>query len=413
MSGTITTGKGSPLGYEDSFGKLIADGTVSKLDIASHYPYNPERWKIFVDGTRVFPEYGSVSQYNHTGSVHELIPAAGETVVLETAERPSYVVHYDQSASFAAGINQDIQSGDIIQFGPFDDDDGWFLEVNDTHGVDECDMVIRSGGTDQRTKKGKLSKAITDFTRFAVNYGWYRVSPSHWTQYYVESDMTRLNDVGRIGMDDARSNPEVGNLPLRYSVTAGPSTSGLKLEAGSVSVLTLGGDRGLNRVKGADFTDDIDSIDTWVPIRAFRLAPDKDIVNVQLLDLSALSYSQDVTVRIQAQVFEEENVSFADTDSWGVPGEWLAQNNAIQTRDDVSAIPDNDGTTAATKTNPGGFQIGRSILLPSADDFKKGSTEGGDVQQKRDVPQGIFLVVLGKASSVGDVTYEISFEQDW
>jgi hypothetical protein len=56
-------------GYEDSFGKLIADNTRDVIDIGSHYPYSPERWRLLVDGTRQFPEYGSVAESGSTGDI--------------------------------------------------------------------------------------------------------------------------------------------------------------------------------------------------------------------------------------------------------------------------------------------------------------------------------------------------------
>jgi len=50
----------------DAFGNDISNRT-NVLDLAAHYPYSPERWRLFVGGTRQFPEYGSVTQYNHAG----------------------------------------------------------------------------------------------------------------------------------------------------------------------------------------------------------------------------------------------------------------------------------------------------------------------------------------------------------
>ena len=46
----------------DAFGNEVNSRT-NVLDLAAHYPYSPERWRVFVDGDRVFPEYGTVPQY--------------------------------------------------------------------------------------------------------------------------------------------------------------------------------------------------------------------------------------------------------------------------------------------------------------------------------------------------------------
>jgi len=55
----------------DAFNKLIVDTTTNDADIAGHYEYNPQRWRLYKgssdDSDRLFPEYGTVPEYNHTG----------------------------------------------------------------------------------------------------------------------------------------------------------------------------------------------------------------------------------------------------------------------------------------------------------------------------------------------------------
>ena len=119
----------------DLFGKGISDITTSRLNIPSAYEYNPERLRLEVDGQVVQPEYDSVPQYNHTGKVHELIPqSAGETVALQSAERPSYVVQYESAASFAFAASKkagDLVGDDRIRVGRHDGGEGW--EIGRAH----------------------------------------------------------------------------------------------------------------------------------------------------------------------------------------------------------------------------------------------------------------------------------------
>jgi len=42
----------------DAFGNEISNRT-NVLDLAAHYPYSPERWRLFSNGSRIFPEYQS------------------------------------------------------------------------------------------------------------------------------------------------------------------------------------------------------------------------------------------------------------------------------------------------------------------------------------------------------------------
>jgi hypothetical protein len=401
------------LGYEDSFGKLIADTTRDVIDIGSHYPYSPERWRLLVDGTRQFPEYGSVAEYQHLGDVHELSPSSGSTVIFETNELLTYVVQYELLASAAWSLSQALQSGDRFRWGVFNDNDGWFLEQNSGHGPLEADLVIRRDGSDVRRTTKSLDKPLTTFARYSTRYSWYNVGPAVWDQFYTLNG-ARNHRIGSVSVDDGGRGPKQGNLPIRFEITAGGSTSGLKLNAGSLGAVTLGNSTIINRVKGADFIDNLGSTGAWVPIRAFRLIPAKDIVPVRLTALDVLNFSANDDVRLLAQIMPQEKVSFGGGDSWGVPPEWLEQNNALETRTDVSSIPADDGTTSATVTNPGGYQINRSMLLQGGGGQNSYRYDaGGDQVQKRKIPQKDYLVILAKSGSTGDITYDLVSEQDW
>lgn len=401
-------------GSYDVFGKSIADGTTNELDLASHYPYSPERWRIVVDGTRVFPEYETVSQYNHGVDVHEITPAADQTVIFETEEVLRYVVQYEQEATFAIQINQALQEGDSLKLGPFSDQNGWYIEQTGTHDALQADLVIRRAGSEKkRVPNLTLKKPFTSFARYSNRYSWYNVGPSKWTQFFTKDNKGVIHDIGSISVDDDTRGPQKGNMPLRVEVTTSASTTGLQVDVGSVALVTLGNTEPIVRLKGANFFDEnVSATDTWVPIRAFRLAERTDIVNVQLRNFNVLDYSSDTTIELLAMAMPVEKVTFG-SDGWSVPDVWNATNNALETRTDITGIPDNGGNIVANATNLGGYQIGRSVLIPVSGQFQKGISSGGVQQQKRDIPTRDYLVIFGKASQTGNATYEFVTEQDW
>jgi len=116
---------------QDAFDNLVTNRT-NVLDLASHYPYSPERWRLFADGARIFPEYEAaiddLPQYEHAEDTHDLSPAAGETVTLESAERPRYVVQYELASTAAVSANQSLQGDDRVRVGLYDGSDGWYVE---------------------------------------------------------------------------------------------------------------------------------------------------------------------------------------------------------------------------------------------------------------------------------------------
>lgn len=405
-------------GEEDAFGKLIADNTRNKLDIASHYPYNPERWRIFVDGSRVFPEYNSVSQYNHAADVHELTPAAGETVVMATAERPRYVVQYELASSWAFNISQSLQSGDKIKIGMFDGNDGWFFEHTDSASDDkDGTFVTLRNGSRVQTADVSLSEPVTTFTRFLLRSNWYNVGRQELRQSYTQNNGTQENDiVSTMSREDGRG-PHVGNLPIRYEVTAGSGTSNLTLNAGSVASVTLGDTAGLNRTKVSAHTETISTTGSWVPILALRADSDRDIVNTQLNSITVDEFSGSNDIRLIAAAHGPSQVQDSNgntlTDSnYSVPPEHHAENSVLEVSSDVAQASDNTGTVTTSTSRPGGFQIGYGALY---------ATGSGPRQTERTITPSqnrpIFgrdtVVIWANAAATGDVTFEIISEQDW
>jgi len=51
----LSDGRKLQAGREDVFGMCTATVPEATLDVASHYPFNPERLRLLVDGTQQFP----------------------------------------------------------------------------------------------------------------------------------------------------------------------------------------------------------------------------------------------------------------------------------------------------------------------------------------------------------------------
>lgn len=142
----------------DLFGKPIADGTKSEANIASHFPYNPERWRLYsgsaTEANRIFlrynPNEGSYDQQRLNGNgewdVHTLKPDAGETLIMETAERFNYVVGYEAYITHALSISQALKSGDRLRCGPYDGSDGYGVEFRPELGEEKAEMFIMRDG---------------------------------------------------------------------------------------------------------------------------------------------------------------------------------------------------------------------------------------------------------------------------
>jgi len=404
-------------GARDVFGSDAVKTVSSESNLAGHYSYSPERWRLFDGdkdtGTRLEPEYNTVSEYNHTGDYHELKPSGGQTVIFESAERYRYVVSYEIEASFAVAINQELQGNDYVRCGFYDGDDGWFLEHNGGHAPDEVDMVLlREGGEVYRTTTTLYTDDLLNPSRIALETAWYDVSRQQWTQSYGKDGEQTNKTIGRESHFDQRGS-EKGNQHLRFEVQADANTTGLALEAGSTALLTKGGGDDVTRTKSKLFEGTVDSTDTWVPILAYRRTPGQEVVNNQLLSFTIQSYSADTTIEGAFLAFYEDNVTFAGTDSWATPDVWTDINNAVQVRTDVDTFPDNTGASVSTTTDPGGWQIGYATLVPTTGKQLSKGAAASELGVKRNIPDNDIGVVLINAGKTGDVEHAETIEQDW
>lgn len=404
-------------GWQDVFDKQVAKGTSTDLEIAAHYQFNPERWRVFVDGTRQFIQYGSIPQYNHSGSDHQLLPGAGETVVMETTERPRYTVQYELAATWAASISQPLQAGDRIRIGFYDGIDGWFIEHNDSHEPLEADFCVSVGGSIVQRSTEEIARPFTDFTRFLLRTGWYRVTRQLWEQSYADDGTQENPEIARTG-DVGTDGPEVGNLPLRFEVTAGAETTNLELTAGSSAVVTYGDLSAKVREKTHSFEYTFATTGTWVPVGALRVDPDRGITSVQIQNTNIVAYGSDTgDVRVMPMAVAGEKTDAGETDGWNTPVEHSEDNSVVEiagtrTSPDVSTFPDSTGTEVTSADNPGGYQLGYASWYSSGTGSKT-NVSSGAVTRKREISSRDVCVFLGNASAAESITVEVVTEQDY
>ena len=417
-------------GTEDAFGKLIADSTKNKADIASHYNFSPERWRYYREDTgtgtleREFIQYGETTGFNDNADSFSISPPTNGVADFRTAERFRYVVGYVSEVSFAFQLNQSLQSGDKVVIGYGDPDlengmadaDGYMLEFEPGLADNEAyfsmyrnGSVVSNGGS--RTLV-QLDRFITDWRRFAIDFNWYNVGNAVLVETYT-SGGEQLNPTQAKIAADSQKGPESGNQRLHFSILDGGN--GLTMETGSAGVLTKGDVSEIRRLKGLwYFGETIGTANTWVPLSAFRISPDDPNVSMDMSTLELLNFSASDDAVLITKTFDETKVTFTGGDSWSPPEHITGTNSAIEERTDVDTYADNTGTLVSNTTTPGGYKISRSVRSSQGTGQSSSvSVAGSDIDLKRSVYDGDIAVILGRSATTGDVDYEFSVGEDW
>lgn len=409
--------------WTDAFGKQVAV-TTNEADIAGHYPFNPERWRLLVNGSRGFVQYENVDEYTDIVDAHQLTPqASGDVVRLETAEKYRYVVQYVIEWSAAFQVNQALQPGDAIVLGYGDPDlenstddhpgpaaDGWFLHWHS--GLDDKAVRLaeyRSGEAVSETTVDTV-KSLQDWVRYAAETNWYNVGETEFVETFTEAEGSdqRNRKLGKVGPPDGKG-PEQANQSICASVKAGDGAGSLTLEVGSVGLRTLGQVGPITRQKTHTFNASISTTNTWVPIHAFRIDPDRDLVNTQIADTDIVEFSGSGDVRVIPIAVDPSKV---DASGWSTPPELSPTNSIVEVAGSVTTIPDQTGTTGGSASNPGGYQLGFSSWHSSGSGSKT-SVSSGSATRKRQLSHGDVCVLIANATASGEVTGEIVTEQDW
>jgi len=398
-------------GWADSFGNQVSART-NLIDLAAHYPANPERWRMFIDGTRQLLQYTDPSQYNHASDVHEISPASGEEVVFLSSERPRYTVQYELAATWAFSVNQALEGDDTLKVGLYDGTDGWYLEHRGDHPDSQTGDIVteRGGSVVNRVEDVDLHIPVTEFARLKVQTGWYNITRQVWERSFSEDGEQNNPVITKTDMGGDRG-PETGNLNLYFSIEADASTTGLTLNAGSAAQVNLGTTVPFLRQKTQSFEATIANADTWEPIYAFRVDPDREIVNVQVVNLDIVDVS-DTGADVKAMVMSFDQ-SKTDASGYGTPAEHSAKNSVIEEASSVSTFPDSTGTEVSTASNPGGYQLAYSSVYSSGAGANT-VTRTGSRTRKRPLFNGDIGVVLAYSDTASvDVTAEVVTEQDW
>jgi len=427
----------------DAFGKSIRLGTTNEADLAGHYSYSQERYRLFVDGVRQQIQYdGEPTQFTDNVDSFSLLPQSdGEVVTLKTAERYRYVVQYVIQWSLAFQTNQTLNSGDVwaVGFGNPDlenssDDtpgpsaDGWFVYQNSSDESDEATLAEYRNGTEVDATTVTFEKLPQTWGRIAGETNWYNVGETSLTETFVTSEdgeKTQQNPtVGTVGVENGKG-PELGNQRIHASVKTGSSSAGsLEFELGSIGIRTFGQVTGILRTKTFDFElDYTGTTGEFEPLFAIRVDPDRPEVSTQLAVLEPLEFSADDDVVVIVQVFDKDNVldgsgSALDDGDYGTPSVLSETNSVIQTSSAVEEVVDQTGTSQTSMTDPGGYQVGYGSITTSGTD--SGGPPGSGVRvssrartQKRLIPNGDVAVVMARSGTTGTINGDIQFEQDW
>lgn len=421
------------IGGQDSFGQNIRVGTRSDADLASHYPYSPERHRLSVDGNRQFIQYdGEPTQFTDIGDGFELAPQAdGEVVTLKTAERFRYTVQFVVKWSIAFKINQSLQSGDawVVGFGnpdlenstddtPGPNADGWFVYQNNTNNPDEATLAEYRGGLSVDETIVSFSELPESWGRLAGETNWYNVGETNLIETFVEKENgdteQRNSEIGTVGIGEGKG-PETANKQLYASVKAGDGAGSLTFEAGSMGIQTLGNITPIVRPKSFKF--DLDYTLTsgeYEPLAAVRVDPDRSEVTSEVINLKPLEFSADNSVELLLQVFDESNVldgsgnTLTDSD-YTTPEPLSPTNSTLEFSTAVEQVVDRDGATQTSVVKPGGYQVGAGFLSTSGGEFAQTQSQ----TEKRLIPDRDIAVIMAKSDATGTVTGDFQWKEQW
>jgi hypothetical protein len=400
----------------DAFDKVIADGTTNELDLASHYEFDPERHRLFRNGSRVKPHYGSISQFTDEDDVYKLQPDPGDTMHTESAESVTYTVQYVLQMSMAFSINQSLTNGDKLRLGIFDENDGWLIEQRGAdHADDEVDIIVIKGGTEETLETNvKLPKPVTGFHRLECKYSWYNIGNQEWLLTYTENGIQHNEVFAKTSKDGERST-NTGNLNIRYEIQADASTTGLEMNVGSSSAVTLGQITNLTRLKQQyEAITLTGSIDTWEPLLAMRIDPNKPNVNAELEQVDVLQYGANDDLELLVVSVDPNET---DASGFTVNNYHHSYSSAIQTTESITQVPDSVNGTQQdldSTQSPGGHTLASSVLLSGGGQSEAAKTAQGATETKKPILDSDEVIFLARSGTVdSDVEFMWETNQNW
>lgn len=398
----------------DAFGERVTKNTQNLLNLPAHNPVNRERWRLKIDDVNQNLQYNSYPEYEKTVDAHHLTPDPGDTVTLESAESPPYVVHYELWYSWAASVNRTLETGDVVRIGAFTDENGYFLKMNSTSGTDNAYMMVRRNGTNTKSELVSLQRTATDFTRFELRSNWYNAGEQTWLQTTTNSSREDVQKNDVLGYTATNGNrldgPELPQLPIRFQVHRGSGSSGLELTAGSANILVAGDVNAVSRSKTDYFTEDVSQAGLWEPVAAIRLEPDASFILSELgsVDLAETSASTDFFVTAQSHdpdlvLSESGDPISTEGTGWQPPSPLSSGNSVLQFTSNVSQAANENGSVVGSTSNPGGFQVGWGSLYSSGN--KGGAASSAQQDLKRPLYGSDVIVFWVKADDEGNPSF--------
>jgi hypothetical protein len=418
--------------WQDAFGNQLARTTQNNADLAAHYRYSPERYRLYRNGSRELLQYKDIDSYAYFDDQRSgdedafvLQPDGGDTLLFKTAERFRYTVNFVSEVSMALGINQELSGDDRVTLGldtsPEGDlADGYFLEHRGDHAPDEVDVYEKRQGSvigDKLTTD--VSRALTTFQRGVLDYNWYNVGAEQWGETWTNDRDGQINqDIATTSAEPTDANtglggrgPISGNGHVVIEVEADASTSDLEVHAGSLSFITLGDVDSVVRTKASEsgpFTPA--QTGEWEALFAVRIAPADHNVSVELrnIDLTAGAATVVALACDPANVRDDTGSQLTDAD-FVTPEAQSAANSAVEVSTDVDQFPAADGSVTNVATNPGGYQINYSQTRESA----RSGTRSGDVQAKHRILDGDTCVFVVSPTDLSDIYAHWVVDQYW
>lgn len=402
---------------EDSFGKLIADGTQNQLDIASQYNFSPERLRLFKDGTRQFVQYGSITGFTDREKTWRISPGQGEDWHIESAESVTYVVGFVNEASQGIKLSRSLEDGDVLKVGPRGQDtgDGWYIEQRGTdHDDKTVDIKQLDGGTETTLESDvTIPNALTSPARIEARFNWYGVGSIKWRQTYTENGEQKNEAFAEVGVDDDFTT-ESANLNLYCEIERGASSSAIDFDVASLGAAILGNPISLTRAKPQFKQITVSgSTNTWEPIYAVRIDPSNDKINCQFTELEILDYSANADIEL---VVASMAASKTDASGWSRPDYHHDQNSTLQTTTSISQVPDTSGTQKdLTSTDKfGGYTMASAVDVDGGNAEGDAATSNRGRQEKKAVLASDHVVFLARTGTVdADLSFVWTIDQNW
>lgn len=401
-----------------AFDTLIADGTTNKADIGSHYNHSPERHRLYINGSRFLLQYDTTPKFEDASDEWILKPAAGDTITYETAERFRYVVGFIMQIGQTFQTNQSLQNGDkvVIGYGDADlendmaDADGWFVEFTPDLPDTQGRITEYRDGQLIDSQLARFEKPLTTWRRLLQKLNWYNVGNRVLVETFTYRGTQENERVQDSSIDNGKG-PITGNHRVTFGVTAGSNTDNLELSCGSHDVLIQGNVDPIVRDKASALTGTYDQTvaGEWEPIAAARIDPSRDLVNTQLTGFQVMESTADTDVQLLALAVDPSNT---DATGFATPNEHSETNSVFEVTTNVTTFPDIDGNVVGNTANPGGYQLGYSSQYTEG----TGSNErrsGESRVRKRNIYNGDIAVIVAKAGTATDITFETNTEQDW